>query len=255
MVWNPGDGDDLNEGGDGNDTVEVNGGNGGEQFTVQPSEVPGRVLFDRTGPTPPGPFNLDIGTSERIDLNANGGDDTLAVAQAPLATTLDVDGGDGDDVLRGSRGGDKIAGGAGDDVIRTKDKSADSVDCGPGFDFARVDKRDSVTGCNVVIGGKLKVRVGAVALDRGAAVLRLRCVATDRCRGMVRLRRGSKSLGKARFTLRRGQAKRVRVKLNRRGRALVAAAGPKGARAKVRIDSHDSSGNGWRSTARIRLKR
>ena len=26
MVWNPGDGDDINEGGDGSDTVEVNGG-------------------------------------------------------------------------------------------------------------------------------------------------------------------------------------------------------------------------------------
>src|SRR5829696_9217335 len=34
MVWNPGDDTDLNEGGDGSDTVEVNGGNGAEQFTA-----------------------------------------------------------------------------------------------------------------------------------------------------------------------------------------------------------------------------
>ena len=33
MIWNPGDDTDLNEGGDGVDTVEVNGGNGAEQFT------------------------------------------------------------------------------------------------------------------------------------------------------------------------------------------------------------------------------
>src|SRR5215471_20456118 len=34
MIWNPGDDTDLNEGGDGTDTVEVNGGNGAEQFTA-----------------------------------------------------------------------------------------------------------------------------------------------------------------------------------------------------------------------------
>ena len=34
LIWNPGDDTDLNEGGDGIDTVEVNGGNGAEIFTV-----------------------------------------------------------------------------------------------------------------------------------------------------------------------------------------------------------------------------
>ena len=63
LVWNPGDGDDINEGGDGIDTIEVNGGGGGEVFTVKPSTTVGRIAFDRTGPTPPGPFNLDIGTA------------------------------------------------------------------------------------------------------------------------------------------------------------------------------------------------
>ena len=81
MVWNPGDDDDINDGGDGNDTSEVNGGSGGEQFTVKPSSVPGRVLFDRTGPTPPGPFNIDIGTTELLRLNAGGGDDTITGAK------------------------------------------------------------------------------------------------------------------------------------------------------------------------------
>ena len=71
IVWNGGDDDDLNEGGDGTDTVEVNGAAAGEQFTVKPSPTAGRVIFDRTGPTPPGPFNIDIGTAERLDLNTN----------------------------------------------------------------------------------------------------------------------------------------------------------------------------------------
>jgi Ca2+-binding RTX toxin-like protein len=45
MVWNPGDDTDLNEGGSGTDTVEVNGGNGAEQFTTTSNGT--RVRFDR----------------------------------------------------------------------------------------------------------------------------------------------------------------------------------------------------------------
>jgi len=45
MIWNPGDDTDLNEGGDGTDTVEVNGGNGAESFTATPNGT--RVRFDR----------------------------------------------------------------------------------------------------------------------------------------------------------------------------------------------------------------
>src|SRR6516165_9386162 len=57
MIWNPGDGTDLNEGGAGTDTVEVNGGNGAETFTVTANGT--RVRFDRVTPAP---FSLDIGT-------------------------------------------------------------------------------------------------------------------------------------------------------------------------------------------------
>src|SRR6185436_12612162 len=72
MIWNPGEGSDLNEGGAGIDTVEVNGGNGAETFTVTPNGT--RVRFDRTTPAP---FTIDIGTSENLVLNANGGDDSF----------------------------------------------------------------------------------------------------------------------------------------------------------------------------------
>ncbi len=76
MIWNPGDGTDLNEGGAGTDTVEVNGGNGAETFTVTPNGT--RVRFDRTDPAP---FSIDIGTSENLVLNANDGDDTFTGGQ------------------------------------------------------------------------------------------------------------------------------------------------------------------------------
>jgi Ca2+-binding RTX toxin-like protein len=101
MVWNGGDDDDLNDGGDGNDTTEVNGADAfGEQFTVKPSAMPGFVRFDRTGPTPPGIFNIEIsGTTERLDLNANGGDDTVTADPGFSSLRMDVDGGEGNDSL------------------------------------------------------------------------------------------------------------------------------------------------------------
>jgi Ca2+-binding RTX toxin-like protein len=148
LVWNPGDGDDLNEGGAGNDTIEVNGGGVGEQFTVKPSTVAGRVLFDRTGPTPPGPFSLDIGTSERLDLNANGGDDSLNggnVVEGLAGWTIDADGGDGNDTLAGaSRAIDVLSGGAGEDTLRSRDETADTLSGGSEVDSAVVDAQDTV---------------------------------------------------------------------------------------------------------------
>ena len=61
MIWNPGDDTDLNEGGAGTDTVEVNGGNGAEQFTATANGT--RVRFDRVNPAP---FSIDIGTTEKL---------------------------------------------------------------------------------------------------------------------------------------------------------------------------------------------
>ena len=113
MIWNPGDGTDLNEGGDGNDTVEVNGGNGAEQFTVTPNGS--RVRFDRVNPAP---FSLDIGTSEGLVVDANGGDDSF-VASNGLSTLIGitVDGGVGNDSITGGDGNDTIIGGDGNDTI------------------------------------------------------------------------------------------------------------------------------------------
>ena len=53
IVWNPGDDSDRNEGGAGSDTIEVNGGNGGEQFTVKPSGP--SVACSSTAPARPRP--------------------------------------------------------------------------------------------------------------------------------------------------------------------------------------------------------
>ncbi len=113
MIWNPGDDTDLNEGADGTDTVEVNGGNGAEQFTTTANGT--RVRFDRLNPAP---FSIDIGTSENLVLNANGGDDEASATGnlAPLIK-MTTDGGAGNDKLLGSNGVDAIIGGDGNDVV------------------------------------------------------------------------------------------------------------------------------------------
>jgi Ca2+-binding RTX toxin-like protein len=113
MIWNPGEDNDVNEGGAGNDTSEVNGGNGAEQFTAVANGE--RVRFDRVDPAP---FFVDIGTTENLVLNANGGDDSFTGGNglAPLIK-ITVDGGAGNDTINGSDGADQLLGGDGDDTI------------------------------------------------------------------------------------------------------------------------------------------
>ena len=113
MIWNPGDDTDLNEGGADTDTVEVNGGNGAEQFSTTANGT--RVRFDRITPAP---FSIDIGTSENLVLNANGGDDRFSAAGNLAALIkLTVDGGTGADTLLGGNGADILLGGDGDDTV------------------------------------------------------------------------------------------------------------------------------------------
>jgi Ca2+-binding RTX toxin-like protein len=129
MIWNPGDGTDLNEGGDGTDTVVVNGGNGAETFTATPNGS--RVRFDRTSPAP---FSLDIGTTENLVVNMNGGDDVFTGSNglAPLIS-LTVDGGAGNDTITGGDGNDTLIGGDGNDVI-TGGRGSDVALMGAGND-------------------------------------------------------------------------------------------------------------------------
>ncbi|WP_426608588.1 beta strand repeat-containing protein [Bradyrhizobium sp. McL0616] len=113
MIWNPGEGTDLMEGGDGIDTAEVNGGNGAETFTLTANGS--RVRFDRISPAP---FSLDIGTTENLVLNMNGGDDTFTAGNGLAALiNLTVDGGAGNDTITGGDGNDRLIGGDGNDVI------------------------------------------------------------------------------------------------------------------------------------------
>src|SRR5689334_23405902 len=137
MIWNPGDDTDLNEGATGTDTVEVNGGNGAEQFTATANGT--RVRFDRLNPAP---FSIDIGTSENLVVNANGGDDSFS-ATGNLAALINivVDGGAGNDTLRGGNGNDVLLGGDGNDFV-DGNQGNDTAFLGAGDDTFQWDPGD-----------------------------------------------------------------------------------------------------------------
>src|SRR4029450_8342823 len=74
-----------------------------------------RVRFDRVDPAP---FSIDIGTTENLVLNMNGGDDTFS-ATGNLAALINVTvgRGAGNDTVLGSNGADHLFGGDGNDFI------------------------------------------------------------------------------------------------------------------------------------------
>jgi Ca2+-binding RTX toxin-like protein len=183
IIWNPGDDTDLNEGGTETDTVEVNGGNGAEQFTTTANGA--RVRFDRVTPAP---FSIDIGTSENLVLNANGGDDSYSAAGNLAALIkITVDGGGGADNLAGSNGADTLLGGDGSDVVNGRQGNDvtllgagdDSFVWNPGDGNDTVEGQDGAdslvfNGSNVsenmdisADGGRVRLlrNVGAVTMD------------------------------------------------------------------------------------------
>src|SRR5262249_23843418 len=144
MVWNNGDGTDVNNGDVGNDEVEVNGApTAGDAFTAKPGAQPGRVQFNRTNL---GQFGIDF-TAERLTVNGLGGVYTSApdprspTGLAPLTSATmnggtgadTLTGGDGPDTINGGEGTDTLSGGEGDDRL-VGDRGADNVSGGAGDD-------------------------------------------------------------------------------------------------------------------------
>ncbi|HYE18197.1 MAG TPA: calcium-binding protein [Tepidisphaeraceae bacterium] len=95
FVWDPGDGSDLVEGQKGTDTLRFNGSGGAENMTVTPNGA--RFTFFRNL----GNITMDMGTTEKVDVFAAGGDDTILVGNlvgTGLASVF-ADGGEGNDTL------------------------------------------------------------------------------------------------------------------------------------------------------------
>ena len=121
IAWSDGDGSDTLDGDGDVDRVQVNGARGGtgDVFSVGASGT--RVALARTAP---GPFTLDIGSTEKLAVAAN--DDADALTSTDLSGIADLDelafhGGSGDDTatIAPSPSVDGVArGGPGADTLR-----------------------------------------------------------------------------------------------------------------------------------------
>ncbi len=99
FIWDPGDGSDTVEGQAGTDAMVFNGSNGGEQIDI--SANGGRVRFFRNV----GNINMDLDNVERIDFNALGGADNVAVGDLAGTDAVQVN----VNLAAGAGGGDLVA--------------------------------------------------------------------------------------------------------------------------------------------------
>jgi Ca2+-binding RTX toxin-like protein len=107
------------------DTVVINATNGDDVITVANNNGVVTVSGLHTEVT-----ISDFEANDRIVIHGLGGDDVIT-ASGLSGMLLTADGGDGDDVLVGSRGNDILTGGAGDDVL-IGGGGQDVLDGGPG---------------------------------------------------------------------------------------------------------------------------
>ena len=144
MIWNPGGSSNVVEGGDGNDTAQVNGSNASETFTITANGT--RVRFDGASPAP---FSLDIGTTENLVLHAGGGNDVITAGNGlGSLISLTLDGGAGNDTITGGDGNDLLIGGSGNDIV-SGGRGNDVAQLGSGDDtfiWNPGDGSDSVEG-------------------------------------------------------------------------------------------------------------
>jgi Ca2+-binding RTX toxin-like protein len=128
FIWDPGDGSDFVEGQDGFDTMLFNGADIDEVFDA--SANGSRLRFTRNI----GNIVMDVGTTEKVDLRALGGNDATTIhdLSATAVTNVVVDGGDGNDSFVGSALHETFLGGAGNDTAVFGD--GDFLDMGAGTD-------------------------------------------------------------------------------------------------------------------------
>lgn len=147
MIWNNGDGSDTNDGGEGNDTTIVNGGPLSETFTISGTGT--GVRFDRLTQVP---FNIQIfTTTENLLLNGNDGDETVTGTTGLNGViTVTVNGGNGNDSIRGGDGPDTLNG-EGDNDTLVGFRGPDTMNGGPGNDTMVWNNGD---GSDVMDGGE-----------------------------------------------------------------------------------------------------
>jgi hypothetical protein len=240
LVWNPGEGTDKFEGGAGNDIAQDNGGAAAEHFIVSANGQ--RVTATRDNGAP---FFLDIGTSETLDLNTAGGDDSVDVGGG-LGALIKVDADLGD----------------GNDAIRARNDSAQVIDGAAGTDSAQVDATDQVTNVESVDNGGAaakKPKVGFVSkklrVKKGKAILKVKCPAgATACNGKARILVKKKVVGSIAIKLAGGQTKTFKIALKRATRVALSKDADKKLAATVKITAKDATGTTSKVSKKLNLR-
>lgn len=154
-----GSGDDRLNGGDGEDTatylssrraVTAHLGRGsvtgeGKDRLAQIENVHGSRRNDKL--TGSGSANNLDGKDGEDRLNGGAGDD-LVIGGAGRDRLV---GGAGTDILTDGVGTNRFVGGAGNDFLYGRNSISETLDCGRGFDYTSIDRKDSHAGCERVL--------------------------------------------------------------------------------------------------------
>ncbi len=170
LIWNNGDGSDLMDGGKGDDLVQVNfdtdlvnddlQNDDVAQFSVSKKGVE-FARIELNDQTERGLFELDIRKTETLETNFGGGSDTAVIVDDVLdQIILDLDGGDGVDLLDFSQASAAVDVNLETGVIKTVSETG-TAEAGTGSavnfeDIAGTDFDDVITGDaqdNVIRGG------------------------------------------------------------------------------------------------------
>jgi Ca2+-binding RTX toxin-like protein len=241
LVWNNGDGSDKFEGGAGADTAVDNGANtGNDHFIVGANGA--RITATRDNLVP---FFLDIGTTEALQVNGQGGDDSIDVNNGVGAVAVAVNGGEGND------------------SVRARNDSAQTIDGGNGTDTAQVDATDQVTNVESIDapGGaadktkpKAKVLSARLKVKDGKARVRVSLPAGESVsKGKITIVRDKKVVGTKKITMGAG-TKTFKVQLKRSTRIALAKAKGKKLKATLKIKLTDAAGNTATVSAKRNLK-
>jgi len=165
MVWNNGDGNDTNNGGTGIDESVFNGAPVNDEIAVTPGAVAGRVALHRTLPTV---IDMDI-EAEQTTFNGVGGNDKAAGSlglnnNGAFLTNLTFNGGEGDDQLTGGDANDVLNGDADNDTL-TGFKGTDIANGGDGNDVMVWNNGDGNDTNNGGLGNDESVFNGAPVAD------------------------------------------------------------------------------------------
>jgi Ca2+-binding RTX toxin-like protein len=129
--WDPGEGSDDVRGGRGTDTLEFNGADAAEQFTISDGANLDVDLFRNVGN-----ILMELSSVEVIELNALGGDDNVNATGLTEPTALIVNGGQGNDtailgpvddrfIWNPGDGDDTVDGRAGSDTLEFNGSDGD----------------------------------------------------------------------------------------------------------------------------------